>query len=40
MMKAVVMFVAVLMLSGCNTMEGLGKDIQKGGEQIQKAVNK
>lgn len=27
-----------LFLSGCNTVHGLGKDIEKGGEAIQKAV--
>jgi predicted small secreted protein len=27
-------------LAGCNTMEGLGKDIQKGGEAIEKAAEK
>jgi predicted small secreted protein len=25
-------------LAGCNTVQGLGKDIEKGGEAIQKAV--
>jgi predicted small secreted protein len=39
-MKTFALFLAVLLLEGCNTLEGLGKDIQKGGEQIQKAVNK
>ena len=27
-----------LMLAGCNTMRGVGQDIEKGGEAIQKAV--
>jgi predicted small secreted protein len=40
MMKAVGLFLAVLMLVGCNTMEGLGKDIQQGGEKIEKAAGK
>jgi len=31
---------AVLMLAGCNTMEGLGKDIKKGGTAIEKAATK
>ncbi len=26
-------------LSGCNTMEGLGKDTEKVGEEIQEAVD-
>lgn len=28
----------VVLLSGCNTVQGIGKDIEKGGEAIQKAV--
>jgi entericidin B len=39
-MKAVVLILAVLFLAGCNTMEGLGKDIQKGGTAIEKAADK
>ena len=27
-------------LAGCNTVEGLGKDIKKGGEKIEKAAEK
>jgi entericidin B len=26
-------------LSACNTLQGLGKDIEKGGEAIQKSTN-
>ena len=29
-----------LMLAGCNTVQGLGKDIEKGGEALQKAGKK
>jgi predicted small secreted protein len=29
-------FVAGCVLSGCNTMEGFGKDIQKAGEAIER----
>ncbi|MDO9242566.1 MAG: entericidin A/B family lipoprotein [Rhodocyclaceae bacterium] len=29
---------ATFTLSGCNTVQGIGKDIEKGGEAIQKAV--
>ena len=32
--------VAALMLAACNTMEGAGKDIQRGGEKIQGAAEK
>ena len=27
-------------LAGCNTVEGLGKDIKKGGEKIEKAAER
>ncbi|HEY4697233.1 MAG TPA: entericidin [Gallionella sp.] len=39
-MKAVALFLVSLMLAGCNTLDGLGKDLKKGGEEIQKAVKK
>ena len=39
-MKAAVLLLASLMLAGCNTLDGLGKDLKRGGEEIQKAVNK
>jgi len=29
---------AALLLAGCNTMEGVGKDVKKGGEAIEKAA--
>ena len=40
MKRYVVLALAVLMvaLTGCNTMEGLGKDIKKGGEAIEKSA--
>ena len=31
---------AAFVLSACNTMEGLGKDIQKGGAKIEKAAER
>ena len=34
----VIATVVALVLSGCNTMRGVGQDIEKGGEAIQKAV--
>jgi entericidin B len=40
MMKSIVFFLAVLMLTGCNAMEGLGKDIKKGGDALEKAATK
>ncbi len=33
-----VLFAAALTLSGCNTVEGMGKDIEKAGETIEKAA--
>ncbi|TWO81205.1 entericidin [Denitratisoma oestradiolicum] len=29
---------AAMLLVGCNTVQGIGRDIEKGGEAIQKAV--
>lgn len=29
-----------LLLGGCNTVQGLGKDIQKGGQVLQDAAKK
>ncbi|TAN84603.1 MAG: entericidin A/B family lipoprotein [Gallionella sp.] len=37
-MKTVALLLAVLMLVGCNTFEGLGKDIKKGGEKLEKSA--
>lgn len=31
---------AAFILAGCNTVQGLGKDIEKGGEAIQKKAAK
>ena len=39
MMKLLLLFM-VLALSACNTFEGMGKDIQKGGAAIEKAATK
>jgi predicted small secreted protein len=40
-MKKFVALLALLMigaLSGCNTMQGLGKDIERGGEKLQNSA--
>ena len=39
---AIVLFalVSVASLSACNTVQGLGKDIEKGGQAIERAANK
>ena len=39
-MKAISLILAVLFLAGCNTVEGIGKDLKKGGEKIEKAATK
>lgn len=42
-MKRIAMFLlllGVLGLTACNTVSGVGKDIKKGGEAIEKAANK
>jgi predicted small secreted protein len=40
MKAAVSLVLAVLFLAGCNTMEGLGKDLQNGGTALEKAAVK
>ncbi|MGD9786685.1 MAG: entericidin A/B family lipoprotein [Sulfuricellaceae bacterium] len=37
-MLTIVALVAGLALAGCNTVQGVGKDIKKGGEAIEKAA--
>lgn len=37
-MRVLMIVLLGLMLSACNTVEGLGKDIRKGGEAIEKAA--
>ena len=37
---AVCALVSALALSACNTMQGVGQDIQKGGQAIEKAASK
>ena len=40
-MKLMSLFLAALfLLAGCNTFEGLGKDIQKAGDTIENAAKK
>ena len=35
-----IVLLAVLGLSACNTMQGLGKDVEKAGEAIQRGSTK
>lgn len=38
-MKKMLCFIAVAaFLAGCNTVQGIGKDIERGGEAIQKSA--
>ena len=37
-MKRPAVISAALALAGCNTIEGVGKDVKKGGEAIEKAA--
>jgi predicted small secreted protein len=39
-MKLVLAIFAVAYLAGCNTMEGMGRDIGKAGEKIEEAAKK
>jgi len=32
--------IAAFILSGCNTMQGVGKDLKQGGEAIERASKK
>ncbi|MEC9482135.1 MAG: entericidin A/B family lipoprotein [Halomonas sp.] len=32
------MLMAMTVLTGCNTIEGLGQDIEEGGEEIEEAT--
>ncbi len=38
MFRILVVSVLMLVLSACNTMQGIGKDVKKGGEAIEKAA--
>lgn len=35
-----VILASAYVLAGCNTVEGVGKDIKRGGEKIEKAAEK
>ena len=38
MFRILVVSVLALLLSACNTVEGIGKDVKKGGEAIEKSA--
>ena len=37
---AVVVLMCIWMLSGCNTLHGIGKDVERGGEAIERSSGK
>ncbi|HET9663751.1 MAG TPA: entericidin A/B family lipoprotein [Burkholderiales bacterium] len=39
-LAAAILAAWAVVLAGCNTMEGLGKDMEKAGEAIQRKANK
>jgi len=38
MKKIVAVLMMIVCLTGCNTMQGVGKDLQKGGQAIERAA--
>ena len=40
MKKIFALTMMFVLLAGCNTIQGVGKDIKKGGEVIEKAADK
>ena len=40
MKKLVMLIVAVIMVTGCNTLAGFGKDVEAAGSAMEKAGNK
>ena len=38
MFRVLVVFILSLSLSACNTVQGIGKDVKKGGEAIEKSA--
>ncbi len=40
MKRMLMMVVALTVLAGCNTMRGLGQDVEKAGEAIQRKADR
>lgn len=36
---SLLMLVTLLLVSGCNTIQGAGKDIEQGGEAVQRSAD-
>lgn len=39
-MKLIALIWVAVVMAGCNTVQGLGKDLQKGGERLEKAADR
>ena len=39
-LRIIAAVIALAFVAGCNTMEGAGKDIQKGGESLENSAQK
>ncbi len=40
MKSMIILVLALSVLAGCNTMRGVGQDVEKAGEAIQRKANK
>lgn len=40
MMRILGVLLVTVVLSGCNTMKGMGQDIERGGEKIQDSADR
>jgi len=38
MMRTAILLLSMMVLVGCNTIDGMGKDIEKAGEAVQKST--
>jgi entericidin B len=38
--RLMAVLIAAVVLAGCNTLEGAGRDIERGGEKVQDAAGK
>ncbi|MDO8315425.1 MAG: entericidin A/B family lipoprotein [Rugosibacter sp.] len=38
MVRILTAFILIALLAACNTVQGIGKDIERGGEAIQKST--
>jgi len=40
MKKLIVLMISLFVLAGCNTIQGVGKDVKKAGEVVENAAKK